>query len=320
MTKRDNHIDNAKGLLMMLVVLGHLIYPVPTPDMASNVLYVFIYLFHMPMFALVSGYLSHPEMDLARTFKDARLLLVPYVIFTAAQWAILTLTGQQTMALHEGHFGLWFLLSLFCWRTALPVITRLPYSLAIVIVLSLACGFVPQIGLGFSLSRTITLMPFFLAGHLMRTRGARLDGVMNKPVAVAVLCLAVLVSIPLAHWNAQALLFGSYSYQRLGLPYAMGPGIRAMSLVLSFCCGLAFMALVPKRPGLFTRIGRYSLYVYLLHSPLLVLYRTWPGNYEFLGQQPLIMIPVAILISLVLASEPVTRSTRMLVSPLGKPK
>ena len=129
MTGRDSRIDNAKGVLIILVVLGHMVWPVPNRDGVAAALYFFIYFFHMPMFALISGYLSRAEAGWQAAVGNARLLLVPYAVFVVIHWLVQTAAGVKPYPVLEGHYGLWFLLSLFCWRVMLPYVARIPHAL-----------------------------------------------------------------------------------------------------------------------------------------------------------------------------------------------
>ena len=57
--RRDKRIDALRGLLMILVVLGHVIQYVYEPkDFDNNILFRVIYSFHMPLFMCVSGYVT----------------------------------------------------------------------------------------------------------------------------------------------------------------------------------------------------------------------------------------------------------------------
>lgn len=71
---RSKIIDIAKGIGIMLVVLGHLNTP----------LCPFVYQFHMPLFFFISGWLfKDTYLDAKRVFceKRAKSLLIPYVFF-----------------------------------------------------------------------------------------------------------------------------------------------------------------------------------------------------------------------------------------------
>ncbi len=74
--ERENWVDWAKALGILLVVMGHSSYA-PWPIRG------WIFLFHMPLFFFISGYLTSPKAvsyrDLA--VKSWHQLLVPYVLF-----------------------------------------------------------------------------------------------------------------------------------------------------------------------------------------------------------------------------------------------
>ncbi|WP_394777737.1 acyltransferase family protein, partial [Undibacterium sp.] len=55
---RNVTIDNIKGVLIFFVVFGHLIEMHIEGDHFLHSIWIFIYSFHMPMFALVSGMFS----------------------------------------------------------------------------------------------------------------------------------------------------------------------------------------------------------------------------------------------------------------------
>ena len=58
-TARDFHIDNIKGVLIFLVVLGHMLgYLQETHSAFATGVRTFIYFFHMPGFIFMSGYLA----------------------------------------------------------------------------------------------------------------------------------------------------------------------------------------------------------------------------------------------------------------------
>ncbi|TSA31397.1 MAG: hypothetical protein D4R65_11240 [Verrucomicrobiaceae bacterium] len=72
--KRIGFLDYAKGVLITLVVVGHTIQYVfhPHGDFLSDPLFKLIYIFHMPLFIGISGYLCHAGIQ--------RLALQPYIL------------------------------------------------------------------------------------------------------------------------------------------------------------------------------------------------------------------------------------------------
>ncbi|MGN1328126.1 MAG: acyltransferase family protein [Eubacterium sp.] len=85
MNKCENRIewlDNAKGLAIILVVVGHLIQTI-CPDL--QLLFKFIYSFHMPVFFIISGYFieksSKNKSFLEFANNKAKQLMLPYLFF-----------------------------------------------------------------------------------------------------------------------------------------------------------------------------------------------------------------------------------------------
>jgi fucose 4-O-acetylase-like acetyltransferase len=316
MPGRDTRIDNAKGLLIILVVMGHLVWPVPGGDRAADTLYFFVYLFHMPMFALVSGYLSRAEAGRAAMVRNARLLLAPYVVFFALHALVLRLMGQEPYPFLQGHYGLWYLLSLFLWRAALPYARRIPLALPASVALALGAGFVPFIGMDLSLSRTVVLLPFFLAGHRMREKGRAPTEAVGRATGAAVVAAGLVLAWWLSGYGFQPMLYGNAPYAALGPGAAVGLVARAVWLAVASGLGLGALALVPAGENPLTRVGRHSLHVYLLHSLLLVPYRLWEPAYGPVGSTAWLLVPAAVVLAWLLACPPVVRATRRLVAPL----
>lgn len=72
-TTRDHHIDNIKGVLIFLVVLGHLLgYLQETHSTFAIGVRTFIYFFHMPGFVFMSGYLA--KSFIRKQYKGEKLL------------------------------------------------------------------------------------------------------------------------------------------------------------------------------------------------------------------------------------------------------
>ena len=71
--ERDFHIDNIKGILIFLVVLGHMLgYLQETHSTFATGVRTFIYFFHMPGFIFMSGYLA--KSFPAKEYKAEKLL------------------------------------------------------------------------------------------------------------------------------------------------------------------------------------------------------------------------------------------------------
>ena len=63
MKKRIAWLDTAKGIGIILVVLGHSMSPILTGHMVMESLYKFLYMFHMPLFFFLSGVVSEKLLN-----------------------------------------------------------------------------------------------------------------------------------------------------------------------------------------------------------------------------------------------------------------
>lgn len=82
--ERENWIDWAKSMGILLVVMGHSNYSIPH-------LTEMIFMFHMPLFFFISGYLFKTSYTFGEIHnKNIRALVVPYILFNFV-WALFVL-------------------------------------------------------------------------------------------------------------------------------------------------------------------------------------------------------------------------------------
>lgn len=94
---RDKSIDFVKGVIIYLVVWGHVIQHIHH-DNESSLVFNIIYSFHMPLFIFISGYFA--AHTLSKSIKDVsekvwKRLLVPALIWSCVQFVILLSTGYK---------------------------------------------------------------------------------------------------------------------------------------------------------------------------------------------------------------------------------
>lgn len=320
---RDAYIDNIKGILIVLVVAGHVIGRTLTSFPPGMTLYYWIYLFHMPAFVLVAGIMtSGRDLGGKQVRSLIRTVALPYVIAQLAYMLLLYLSGRSigwgvNQVLHP-IFQLWFLPALFLWRLSAPFLLRIRPVIPFAIVVSLLAPLSTVLGAAFALNRVAGLLPFFAVG-LMLGRGSLSK---RPPMAVRVASWGVLAaSIPLAvlfekvlsrHW-----LYWTHSYRALHVGALEGMGTRAALLAIVFLVTGAFIVLVPRRRTFVTGLGRWSMYPYVLHGALV-----WAFAWEGLASQIRtpwafgLMLVGVVIVTAVLASRPI----RLLFKPLISPK
>lgn len=297
---RDPWLDNARFILIALVILGHCLEPLLGQSSWFGTTYRFLYLFHMPAFACLSGAVASSQAD-SRLLRNVLFrLLLPYAAFQAlyalaAQWLPWPDDGPSGVA--TPYWILWYLLSLASWRLLLPLFARLRYPLTLAIGLALAAGCASDVGYYLSLSRTLVFFPMFLLGWryldawraMPRTRAAQW-------LAAAVLAL-LFASARSPAMDAQW-LYGSLGYASLGSGDSVGVLWRLLQLGAGVAGTAAVLTLVPRRPLPISPMGARSLAAYLLHGFLLKL-AIAAGVFGMIGALPdaLIMPTLCLLAS-----------------------
>lgn len=283
--KRDAYIDNIKGYLIILVVFGHIIERMKGNFDIGQQLYTFIYIFHMPAFTFLSGYLSTKEKGSYTATKSFVRILFPYIIFQLLFLVIMylynPLPSQPTRKLiYQAlvpQYALWYIFCLFFWRLILPYFVKLPYPVMLSIVIGLLGGFLPKHGLLLSSSRLLAFFPFFVVGYYARTekwfpyQPENRHGTMYVTASTAILLCALTCSVILNGRFTGHFLYYRF-YFETGQSVWLGLLGRAIAYSMATLAGLSFMLIIPKGRSLISLIGERSLYVYLLHSLILYVF------------------------------------------------
>ncbi|MET8143614.1 acyltransferase family protein [Sphaerisporangium sp. NPDC005288] len=264
---REPYLDNVKFLLIALVPAGHALVPTLSAH-SSRSAYLFIYVFHMPLFVVISGYLSRNFWNSnAKTNKLVDTFLVPYVIVEVGYAVLRFALGHKwSLTIIDPAWLNWYLLALLLWRLSTPVWKRMRYPLPIAVAVYLLAGLSDLPG-DFSMDRFFGLMPFFVLGLWLQPHHFdMLNRLWVKIVSVGVLAGAVGVAIVIAPHVPLDPVYFKDSYAELHLSWWMGMGMRAGLLVAALAVSFAILALVPRKNTWFSDLGTRTLYCYLLHG------------------------------------------------------
>lgn len=256
---------------MLLVIFGHSLQFIGYSGRGGfwdDPIFLAIYMFHMPLFMGYSGYFA-PLSTLGRKDGIAR---VRSLIYPMIPWAIVIATlkglaGKNVAAIPElawlsfsgTYWFLWaaFLSFLILWTgqragKAAPAV-YLGIMLTLVTIPEI-WGVLPMLTLVF---------PFFIAGHMLRARGLRLEG---ARAWVLLAFSAALAALCFRHWNKMTYVYNNRAQvvEHPGEVLLMFCGAAAATITAALLLRWLSLRLRGTVVGTYaSRTGRVTLEVYL---------------------------------------------------------
>ena len=333
---REYFYDNAKFILIFLVVLGHAISPFG--EMRDlNMHYPFLYLWriintlHMPCFIFISGFLAKKyigpdgRINVQRPFTYIVYYLAAQ--FTVGAFEVFVLGDSISKSVLSPRSSLWFLVCLIWWYLLLPVIDKIDpkVMLPVAIVFALLIGYDDKVSNLMAISRMIVHFPFFLTGYYISS--GKMQFLFTKKAklwsipALAVVLLTQLLVLYLFRPDGQfsfsinSFLTCDRSYYKIFDGHDISPVFwfipRVWFYLSAAMLSFAFLVWVPKRKNIFTAFGARTLAPYILHRYLYLAYRPFKWyTLEFLPFEVapevagVIMIFVSFALTVVLSLYP----------------
>ncbi|NLU67383.1 acyltransferase family protein [Streptomyces sp. HNM0574] len=318
---RDPFLDNAKFLLVVVVVIGHSWAPLAESTRGLKAAYLFVYAFHMPLFILLCGYFSRgftgrPE----QVRKLVATVLVPYLLFETCYAALESAVRDRPFSLTpaEPTYLCWFLIALFVWRLTAPVWRAVRLPVVVAVAISLAAGLAGTAE-DLALTRVLMFLPWFVLGLRLRPEHFR----PLRARAARRWALPVLAGAAAGAWWAAPRVSRDWLLMQRGadglgvepLPYLAA---RAGLLVLTAVLVVAFLAVVPSSRRGFTRLGTMTMYPFLLHG-LIVKSAEGAGLYAYVrAGGPLALVALTLVagaLAILLCAPFVRRALRLVVEP-----
>lgn len=269
---RITYIDSLKGLLILLVIIGHSNVNLVIPKAVNA-----IYTFHMPLFFILSGYfLRVNESAKSHLKKSFKSYILPYlytcligVALRCAKWC---LTGDMK---YEGHMvqylhkialvqvartddigPIWFLVALFWSQNILVILkSRLSHIQLCCGVMALAvCSLLlwEKVFVPFSLLQGISALPYLLIGFLLKSN---MDKV--QKLAKDKWCLLSIGLMWIAYVLVEGVMRISYvSYHHGCTAYIVSVSISLVILYYSKYIDVSWLR----------RIGRHTLLILCVHT------------------------------------------------------
>ncbi|WP_195390574.1 acyltransferase family protein [Clostridium perfringens] len=281
---RNYLIDNSKGLLIFLVVLGHSLEFIRKDYEVARLLYVFIYEFHMPVFVFISGYLSK-NVEKGRR-NAVRNFLTPFLLFNII-WNLITLIGplflrgeftelpsEQAFSFFTPGWALWYIFAMFLWKILLPDLLKFKNIFILSVIAGIFVKLSGEFGSYMALSRTITFAPFFLAGYysseekLKRFRKFTRFNILNKVPSILILIIGVLIALIFVNYSniADEFFWADRSYSNFNIEIFTGILLYIAVYIIGFAFVYVFINLMPENQTFLSKIGKNTLSVYFLHT------------------------------------------------------
>lgn len=336
MTKERNPwFDNIKGILIFLVVFGHLIETFRHWEFNESVLYLYnvIYAFHMPLFIIVSGYFFRPNkperiIQLGLVFFIWQFLNGIVSYYLQHQEFITFTPDARIMEIFDPYWTMWYLLGIIVWSIITPYLVLMRIPLIIALSLAFWVSYTEGVTGWFSMRKLINFYPYFLIGYLLKEKNI-LTGLVAKsaswksPTRLVSAAITVLFLISMYFFTrggySTELFFMRNNYAEFGWSFWKGTTLHFLQYFFTTILCIALMLIVTQRKKLwlFNQIGIVSLFIYLTHTTIVRLFRIFVP--EQITIEPRLLIPVAfvfaILICWFISRPPVIR----LFTPLMQP-
>ena len=192
-TVRKNWIDYMKVFGMILIIWGHFFPPA---------LSTFIYSFNVPLFFIISGYLTKREASFSIFWnKCLHNLIIPYLLLSTLKalgfiikntlngefiWSIVgILTGFHSIGDAPGNKNLWFVFTLILIKIGFQLYQNAKKnSLILIAIISIIATFLYNkypLDISWSLINTLPAIPFFVLGNMLSSyHKSFFDNIHNK--------------------------------------------------------------------------------------------------------------------------------------------
>jgi fucose 4-O-acetylase-like acetyltransferase len=282
---RNEYIDYLRGLLVFLVTYGHTIqyvtYQNNAPAFFNDPIFKLIYIFHMPLFMVVSGFVSFYAIERSSAFdtieKRFHQLIVPIISWavisrTALAFTQLDVKDSKTfesllllpkLIVHATLEGFWFLWCVFGSILIILILKRLDFNRFLGLLLtSFVILFLPESG---NLYLFKYMFPFFCAGYLLSKNS---DLYSQRTVNSFKLGLGLAVStVCFLLWHQETYIYvskmGLYpgNFSNITLRYFSGFVLSLTFVMLSFTL---FSNKI--KHSFVCELGKNSLAIYILQT------------------------------------------------------
>lgn len=252
--------------MLFFVALGHTLELYISNGGFELYLMKYIYLFHMPMFAFVTGYFSK-NLDKSRDFAVEKCL-IPYVLLQGTYIIVANLliyfgiakfnksVFNSSLLLPSSAF--YYLLAVFFWKFFSKDFFKLRFPLFASIMFGVIISFTTQNEFHRGLGAVFSLLCFFVMGVMCNENF--IDKIRKIPhvISIVILLLGILPAVYLPY----AIHSVRLTYSAAGFGMIEGSLYRITFYAIATVMGVAIINLVSKKKIILSKVGEASLLVY----------------------------------------------------------
>ncbi len=294
---RDYLFDNLRAIFIILVVWGHVLTSMMGKSDVIKSIYFFVFFFHMPAMAFVSGYFSK---NLEKIRSNAFVtVFIPYLILNVINYSYKMFVIQEPyygFRFFRPYWGLWYLLALFFWKFFLKDMVKIRFLLPLSFFFAILSGFSKEFSDYMALGRIICFLPFFLLGFYCTKEHVGVIRKMPKIISVGIMAAAAALS---AFIVLNKVFKVEVLYLRRPYPQAtdiQSMGYRILVYIVAIVMIIAIINITTAKKTFLSLIGTSTMTVYILHLftiPLL-------EKLEILKNQPYLYLVYSVFMTAVI--------------------
>ena len=290
---RIDYIDIARGLAIMLIVVGHII----NKSMHTSLLIKIIYSFHVALFFLISGYLFNSNKKITEFAKNKfiRLMipyffwsvvfLIPYYIFgrdvggqlgISSSYDIKTILynivyGNGNSSALRQNSALWFLPALFTTEIFFYFLINLfkeskKYILFFIcIVIGILSQTYLKIYLPWGINSFLNIGVYFMVGNIFKDINiSKFSNIKISFIAFFTLFFGLIA----AFFNTETINCIEYSYGNIYLAYISGTLLSIFFILISYKI---------SKNKILSYIGKNTMSILIFHKLIILVFQTKLG-------------------------------------------
>lgn len=237
----------------------------------------------MPLFIYMTGKFSRKskKTPIKRAFKMLMYFLVSDMIINIYYGCVLDII-DPTDNLLAPRYTIWYLLTC-TWLHLLEYIIKKikPKTMLIIsIMIAILCGFIPFVGEDLSISRTLTLLPFFVIGYYNKELKV-VEFITKFKYLFYILTLIILVyyllNQDIIRFKDVYMKYSYYEYESILNNFIT----RIILIPINFIFCITVANLMTKSKCILSHIGDKTLYIYISHGAIiktLATIKMFPNN------------------------------------------